>query len=400
MRTAVYSTRIEDYVEAIAGCDAFFVAEREYGRIINYRQMGNDVFPDPATAPDDHTARLWGLRRQCRGIIFNLAGDVISPGFEKFWNLNERAETLLENVPLDQPHVIMEKLDGSLCRPMPVADGGYLMSTKMGPTDVAANAHRWVRAHDNYDRFMRDTIVQGFMPLLEWCSRQNRIVIDYPEDRLVLLAMRDVRTGEYLSLNMMLELAGEYGVEVVRRYPGTPESMQHLIDETRGIQDQEGWVVWFDNGYRIKIKGEQYVAIHRAKEGILRENGVIRMMLDEKLDDVKAHLPEHDRVALERFETDFWRGVLNTQHSWQEAYAQARGEFGHDRKAFALKLAPHMDQYVRGSIFRAWDDVNFDWRAAVLDAVSRNLGSGVKTDAMRYLWGDVKWSYGVDQTDA
>jgi len=387
----VYSNRIEDYMEAIEGCDAFFVAERDYGRIINYRQMGNDVFPDPATAPDAHTAYLWGLRRQCRGLIFDLEGNVISPGFEKFFNVSEREETLVNNLPFDEPHVIMEKLDGSMVRPMPLADGGYLMSTKMGPTDVAANADRWVRAHDNYDRFMRDTIAQGLMPLLEWCSRQNRIVIDYPEDRLVLLAVRDVRTGEYLPLNMMLELAGEYGVETVRRYVGTPDSMQHLMEETRGILDQEGWVVAWPH-LRVKIKGEQYVAVHRAKEGILRENAVIEMMLDEKLDDVKSFLPQEDREHLERFETEFWHGVNDTTGRWQLAYADVKSQFGSDRKGFALEWASKFDGHLRGAIFKAWDDQKFDFHEAVLQAVRKGTTTQAKTDENRYLWGDAKWS--------
>jgi RNA ligase len=390
MRPQVYSNRIEDYLAAIAGCDAFFVAERDYGRIINYRQMGNDVFPDPALAPDAETARLWALRRQCRGIIFNLAGDVVSPGFEKFWNLNERTETLLENLDFDQPHVIFEKLDGSMVRPMPVPDG-YKMATKMGPTDVAANAERWVRARDNYDRFMRDLIAQGLMPLLEWCSRKNRIVIDYPEDRLVLLAVRDVRTGEYLPLNMMLELAVDYGVEVVRRYPGTVNSMQHLLAETRGLQDQEGWVICFDNGYRLKVKGEQYVAIHRAKEGILRENAVIDMMLDEKLDDVKAYLPAEDRENLERFETAFWQGVQDTVGKWQLAYLDVKSQFGTDRKGFALDWAPRFDAHLRGAIFKAWDDAQFDWQAAVIQTIRKGTNTLIKTDENRYLWGSARW---------
>ena len=385
-----YSTRIEDYLEAIAGCDAFFVAERPYGKIINYRQMGNDVFPDPATAPDAHTAYLWGLRRQCRGLIFDLEGNVISPGFEKFFNVSEREETLVNNLPFDEPHVILEKMDGSMVRPMPLADGGYLMSTKMGPTDVAANADRWVRAHDNYDRFMRDTIAQGLMPLLEWCSRQNRIVIDYPEDRLVLLAVRDVRTGEYLPLNMMLELAGEYGVETVRRYVGTPDSMQHLMEETRGILDQEGWVVVWPH-MRVKIKGEQYVAVHRAKENILRENAVIEMILDEKLDDVKSFLPQEDRENLERFETEFWHGVNDTAGQWQLAYLDTKGVFGTDRKAFALGAAQSMEGFLRAAIFKAWDDAQFDWLAAVQDAVRKNLSTGAKTEAVRHLWGGARW---------
>jgi len=394
-----YSTCIEDYLEAIAGCDAFFVAERPYGKIINYRQMGNDVFPDPATAPDAHTARLWALRRQCRGLIFDLAGNVISPGFEKFFNLGERTETLLENIPFDQPHVIMEKMDGSMVRPIPLADGGYLMSTKMGPTDVAANADRWVRAHDNYDLFMRDTIAQGLMPLLEWCSRQNRVVIDYPEDRLVLLAVRNVRTGEYLPLNMMLDLVEHYSVDVVRRYVGTPDSMQQLMEETRDLQGQEGWVIWFDNGYRVKLKASEYVAIHKAKEGILRENGVISMMLDETLDDVKAHLPEADRERVEQFEQAFWSGISETGNSWQSQFAAVKAEYGDDRKAFALGAAQSMEGFLRTAVFKAWADAQFDFRAAVLDAVSKNLSTGVKTDAARHLWGGARWDFAVNTGD-
>ena len=74
-----YSTRIEDYLAAIEdNRNAFIVAERDEFTIINYNQMGNDTFPDPNSAPDEKTARNWALRRQCRGLIFDLEGNVIS----------------------------------------------------------------------------------------------------------------------------------------------------------------------------------------------------------------------------------------------------------------------------------------------------------------------------------
>jgi hypothetical protein len=206
----------------------------------------------------------------------------------------------------------------------------------------------------------------------------------------VLLAVRNVRTGKYLPLNMMLELGVHYRVEVVRRYSGTVESMQHLMEETRGLQDQEGWVVAWPH-LRVKIKAEQYVAVHKAKEGILRENAVIDMMLDEKLDDIKAFLPQEDRKNLERFETEFWDGVNDTTGKWQLAYLDAKGVFGTDRKDFALDWAPRMEQYQRAAIFKAWDDPQFDFRAAVTDAVRRNLSTLVKTDAARHLWGNARW---------
>jgi len=149
-----YSTRIEDYLAAIEGCEAFFVAEREHFKIINYISMGNDVFPDPNTAPDAETARKWLLRRQCRGLIFSHAGDVISLPIHKFFNVSERDETQLHRIDLDRQHVILSKLDGSMVRPIPVGDG-YRLGTKMSMTNVSMQAEVWLADHPNYDLFIR-----------------------------------------------------------------------------------------------------------------------------------------------------------------------------------------------------------------------------------------------------
>jgi RNA ligase len=393
MRDLPYSNRIEPYLEAIAGCDAFFVADRDYGRIINYRQMGSDVFPDPAKAPDPHTAWLWGLRRQCRGIIFDLDGNVISPGFEKFRNVNECEETLLAHVPFELPHVILAKEDGSLCRPIPMRDGSYRLGTKMGITDVAAQPEAWVAKNPHYHRFITHCVGEGWTPLFEWCSRRQRIVIDYPVDRLILLAIRNVANGTYMPLNMMLELAGEYGVETVRRYSGTLASMTALVEETRGLQDQEGWVIWFENGYRLKIKGDAYVAVHRAKEGILRENAVIEMILDEATDDVKALLPDEDRERLQSFEDQFWAGVHHTAGVWEETFQHIKSVYGDDRKRFALENSNQLEGHLRSAVFKAWDSTNFDWHEWLLGTIRKQLSTLVKTDAARHLWGGAMWTY-------
>jgi RNA ligase len=228
-------------------------------------------------------------------------------------------------------------------------------------------------------------------PIFEWCSRQQRIVIDHPVDRLVLTAVRDCITGAYLTYTQLQELAGEYGVDLVRQFEGSVESMQSLMDHTRDLQDAEGYVVRWLDGHMVKIKGEQYCQIHRAKEGILRENGVIGMMLDEKLDDVKGFLFVDDRVALEQFETEFWAGVTATADAWRSTYVDVRQRFGADRKAFALGAAQNMEAHQRSAVFKAWDESHFDWQQAVLDTVRRNISTGTKTDAARHLWGGCGW---------
>ena len=36
---------------------------------------------------------------------------------------------------------------------------------------------------------IEDAIDAGFTPLFEWCSRRSKIVVDYPEDQLVLTGL-------------------------------------------------------------------------------------------------------------------------------------------------------------------------------------------------------------------
>jgi RNA ligase len=388
--------RIEDVLPAIQGEDAFIVAERDYGTIINYRQMGTEVFPPIATAGGSARMRAEAtrnkiLRRECRGLIFDVNGDLISRPYHKFFNAGERTETLLDVIPFDQPHNILEKLDGSMIRPLRLADGSLRMGTKMGLTGVSAQVDPWVAERGNYVRFMDDCLRDQCTPIFEWCSRQQRIVIDHPVDRLVLTAVRDCITGAYLTYTQLQELAGEYGVDLVRQFEGSVESMQSLMDHTRDLQDAEGYVVRWLDGHMVKIKGEQYCQIHRAKEGILRENGVIGMMLDEKLDDVKGFLFVEDRDALEQFETEFWRGISLKAVAWQAAFDVIKCVYGDDRKGFALVAAQSMEAFQRQAMFKAWDEGDFDWQQAVLDTVRRNISTGVKTDAARHLWGGVRW---------
>ena len=387
--------RIEDVLPAIEGESAFIVAQRDYGTIINYRQMGNDVFPPVETHGGSARMRAEAtrnkvLRRECRGLIFDLNGDLISRPYHKFFNAGERTETLLENIPFDQPHNILEKLDGSMIRPLRMSDGSLRMGTKMGLTGVSAQVDPWVAAHMNYVTFMDHCLREQCTPIFEWCSRQQQIVIDHPVDRLVLTAVRDNPTGGYLTYTQLQELAGEYGLDLVRQFEGSVESMQSLMDHTRDLQNAEGYVVRWLDGHMVKIKGEQYCQIHRAKEGILRENAVIEMILDEKLDDVKAFLLLDDRAALEQYESRFWQGVHVTAAEWQRVYTQVRARYGNDRKGFAL-AAGGMDGHVRSAVFKCWDQAHVDWCEMVTDTVRRNLSTSIKTDAARGLWGNAVW---------
>jgi len=388
-------THLNEVLEAVQGVEGFIVAQRDWGTVVNYVQMGPDMFPEVHTAGGsasmrERQTRLKAIRRECRGLLFDLEGNLVSRAYQKFFNVGERRETLIENIDLSRPHIILEKLDGSMIRALPTKEG-YRLCTKMGPTDVAAQAEPFVAARPNLDRFIRDTISQGYTACFEWCSRQQQIVIFYPEDRLVLTAVRHNRTGEYLTYKQMQELAGEYGLDLVRAYPGTVENMRALVEETRGLENQEGWIIRWADGHMCKLKADAYVRIHRAKDALTQEKNLLELILEEKLDDVKGFLPVDDLSRVESYEREFWQGVGDTAAFWRDSYSDVRREFGNDRKSFALEGAPNLEPNLRSAVFKAWDRADTNWQEVVLDVIGRNLGTQTKVDEVRKLHGAPRW---------
>lgn len=185
---------IADVLPHITGRTEFIVADKGDYTVINYVVSMADTF-DMVDENDLGGA----IRRECRGIKFYPDGRIAARPFHKFFNVNEREETQTHLIDISYPHTIYEKLDGSMLHPMKVNKDIRWM-TKMGITDVALQAEEFIFENTKYLDFASWCIVNKLTPLFEWCSRKQKIVIDYPEDKLVLLAVRDNITGKYLSI--------------------------------------------------------------------------------------------------------------------------------------------------------------------------------------------------------
>lgn len=144
--------------------------------------------------------------------------------------------------------------------------------------------------------------------------------------------------------------------------------------------------VRFDDGHMVKLKCDWYVQIHKAKEAILQDRNIVEIILDEKWDDVKAHLPTEDRERLTQFENDFNHAVKDGAKSISAYMFLIRGR-DMKRKEFALTEAPAFDAFTRAVAFRIWDDNSYDNALQVmLDAVRNNLGKNAKYEAIRDAW--------------
>ena len=185
-----------------------------------------------------------------RGLILDVKNEtVVATPFPKFFNAFERGET----IP-DLPFETFEKVDGSLIIIFWHA-GEWKTATK---GSFASAQAQWAAA--KLKTCDLSALERGTTYLAEAVYAENRIVVRYAEEALVLLAAYD-ESGAEVSYASLCETADKLGWRMALRH--SYESVSQLIAEAKDLPaDAEGFVVRFTDGLRLKIKGAEYRRIH------------------------------------------------------------------------------------------------------------------------------------------
>lgn len=390
-------THLNDVLPAIEGRDEFIIAKKDGYQIVNYVVAMEDTFPPVETAGGSAKMRaeqslLKAIRRECRGLVFDLEGNIIGRRYHKFFNANEREETRIEKIDWAKPHRILEKLDGSMISPIPV-HGAIRWTTKMGITDTSMQAEEFVAKNSNYVLLAEEALERGLTPIFEWVSRQQRIVVDYEKDNLILTAVRDNLSGGYASYKELLDWGKRYNIDVVVAH----EITEDLITAIQKWEGAEGIVVRFDDGHMIKIKSEWYVLRHKSKDAITREKNVLEYIVNDRVDDVMPFLEERDQKQLVKFQNDFWEGVTLEADRY-ERYVDSIYKMGMDKKRWAIEIMPQFrfqqEPATTGIVFSIFDGKNA--KDVIVDHIRKNINTQTKVEQVRYLWGNAKWSYNFE----
>ena len=378
-------SHINDVKPYIEGKEEFRISEKEWYDVVNYVVAHDETFDCP-------------IRTECRGLIFDKSGKLISRPYHKFFNVNEKPHTRMEEIDLSKPHVILEKLDGSMIRPIP-CDTGFRLATKAGVTDVAMNAEVFIADKPEYSRFIEHCLNNELTPIFEWCSRKNRIVVDYPEDQLILTAIRENSTGKYMPRDEMCVYL-QFSTLFATRIPlvktiscDDNTDISKVVDQIRKWEDDEGVIIRFDNGHMVKIKADDYVLRHKCKESLCQEKNVLSIIIDDSVDDIIPLLEksESDRERLFKFQEDFWKEISKFEEEITSMYVEGNDQFP-DQKDFAVeyvqkqvpsKYAPFMFK------MRNSGDGPFD---ITMNHIKKNLGTQSKVDSVRWIFGGLKWN--------
>jgi RNA ligase len=364
---------IDDVLPSLRDRNDFVVAKRLGYTAIDYVFADKDTFDDP-------------IRRECRGLKFGSDGSLIARPYHKFFNVGERDDTQPNAVDWGRPHVVLEKLDGSMVHPASV-NGVCVLMTRMGRTEVAMQAESHLT--EAYRALIDEAWSDGWTPIFEWCSPNNRIVVRYEEDALVLTGMRRLSDGVYAGHATLQRIGADYGIPVVKAWGTDVGDLTAFLHHARSLENAEGCVVRFDGGDMLKIKADAYVRMHKAKDAITLEKNVLALVLRGEEDDVLPILPEEEAHALTDYAAKVRHNLAEAADQLRDTICDAKQRYGEDRKAFALKVVPTLPKIMSGPAFKAFSGGNA--YEAVCDIVSKNLGSSTDVEKIRPLIGDVRW---------
>jgi len=335
---------LSEALEAIKGKSEFSVNVREFGTVIDYNVSMKDTFIG-------NTPRETTILQNLRGVCFGIDGKIVRLPYHKFHNLNENEAYAAANFDFNKPHIVLEKLDGSMIAPIIFPDGHWEFGTRAGVTDVAKKATAFMERmavdapekHWQYMTFVNVALSMNWTPIFEYCARDQRIVIDYPETKLILTALRCMETGKYQPVSLsrgaslpMTSCAWDR-IGAVREVYSSNSTIAELASVVKDLKGEEGVVVRFDDGRFVKIKAADYVLKHRALDGLKFEKDVLKLILENGIDDVIPLVTPEMVVRLETYQASVLEAIRFADEMVGKIFASLVEESGGDRKAFAAE---------------------------------------------------------------
>lgn len=271
---------------------------------------------------------LWDeITLSCRGLVTNSHGDIVARPFKKFFNYEEHVKEDLPN----ENFVVYDKMDGSL--------------------GILFNYHnQWIFA--SRGSFMSEQSIRGFeilkkypyqhllkdkTYLFEIIYPENRIVVNYGNmERVVLLGAVNTETGVDYDIH-----GGAYvtmGFDVVQRYDGVHD---FITLKSKIPNDKEGFVILFRNGTRMKLKGDEYVRLHRIITNISNRD-IWELLKDGKpMDEILDRVPDEFYDWVKNTVSDFESNFTKIKESVEDEFYQLI-----NKKEFAEKIKNNPNKHL------------------------------------------------------
>lgn len=267
------------------------------------------------------------ITRQCRGLILNAeTGEVVALPMEKFFNIGEMPETQPDRLP-NEPFTVFEKVDGSLLIGYRNSQGELSLSSS-GSFDTPES-----RLGNQLLRQIarRNEIPSELTPLFELLSPRFKEVVNYGQkEELVLLSLINRQTGEESAWSQVEVWAEKLGVRTPKVYEFN--SLDELMTKAKTLPvDLEGFVIRFQSGLRVKLKGKGYLEQLKINRGINYKK-IFAAVVSGTLDSYLVPVPEELRPHIQNVADEIVSHTMAYEQAAREIFTQAPKDL--DKKGF------------------------------------------------------------------
>ncbi len=278
--------------------------------------------------------------RQCRGLIMDGQDHIVSRPFPKFHNLEEMGPEW--QVPAED-FTVMMKMDGSLGISYATAQGVQIATRGSFTSDQALHATKLLQ--NRYSALPWEA--EKYTYLFEIIYPANRIVVDYGDlDDLILLAVIETQTGHDVPLPAWFP-------NHVTTYDGITD-----ISTLKGMakDNEEGFVVRFASGLRIKVKFDEYVRLHRLITGVNARRIWELLASGGSIDELIERVPEEFEAWVRQTAGDLRMRYADIKLDCLRFFETHRHLLP-DRKAYAVVALQHPHT---GILFAMADEKPYD----------------------------------------
>jgi len=291
--------------------EVFYIQVKEYENLVvlNYNQIQS-----PKQRP---------IVMECRGLILEKGSwEVVSRGFDRFFNLGECPETQ-EHLDMAKA-VVYEKVDGSLIKIYYYAGEWHISTrgtafaeaeTAWGSTFRSLVLKALGCSEEEFQNRANRVLNPHVTYVFEVTSVENRVVKVYPGYTLHFLGARVNKTGEYLNYEEQAMSMSGFGARLIGRYQF--DSVEHCIETVKGLKDlDEGYVLYQQDKPVCKIKSPTYLAVHRIRGEGLTPKRIMQLVLMHEQDEYLIYFPE-DAKYFTCYQESFRKLLTEMKTVWE-----------------------------------------------------------------------------------
>lgn len=247
--------------------------------------------------------------RNARGLTYDLDGNMVTIGFEKFFNYKQLEDydkyddafkQEYSDTSIDGKFDVYEKLDGTFIT-LGLDKNDDLVaatsqSTRTNYTTIAENYFNQLPNINEIKKYMKDN---NMSLMFEYTNPKNMLIIPYDEEKFTLIGARERDLdAKAINYETLTEISEQFNLDIASKQTMT---LDEVIEYQRTNRDTEGFVALNEYGRMLKFKtdywfeqknktGELFFGDSLTKHNV---QTYVDLYIADELDDLIAYKNQH-----------------------------------------------------------------------------------------------------------